>query len=104
MPVLGVRDERAAGERRGDLPVEIGDDRVAAPDAQAAGRVREIVLDIDDDERCRRVVARVHAPTLPQPVCRRRAARWATLRAMPPRINPELLAARGAVRPEPGAA
>ena len=50
VPVLGRHDDRAVVAGHRDLAVDRRDDGVAAGHAQAAGRIGEIVLDVDDDE------------------------------------------------------
>jgi hypothetical protein len=50
VPVLGVDNERATGRRRRDLGVDRRQDRDRAGHAEAAGRVGEVVLDVDDDQ------------------------------------------------------
>ena len=50
VPVLGEHDEGPGRSAPCDLGVDRRDDLGAALDRQAAGRVGEIVLDVDDDQ------------------------------------------------------
>jgi hypothetical protein len=65
MPILRVGDGRAGRQRGPDLSVDDGHDRIAAADREAAGRIGEVVLDVDDDEGRGGVVA-LHVDTLAQ--------------------------------------
>jgi len=51
VPVLGVRDERARREGCAGRRVDDGDDPLRAADAERALRVREVVLDVDEQQR-----------------------------------------------------
>jgi hypothetical protein len=64
VPVLRVHDERPGGPCGPDLVVDRGDHALAPRHVQAALRVREVVLDVDDDERGPCVIGELHAPTL----------------------------------------
>jgi DNA-binding PadR family transcriptional regulator len=64
MPVLCVDDEPSGADRRRRLPVADRHDGIAAADRQPTRRVREVVLDVDHDERGAGVV--VHGWTLPR--------------------------------------
>jgi hypothetical protein len=55
MPILRVDDERACRIRRRDGVVDERHDVGPTANSEAAAGVREIVLDIDDDERRMRV-------------------------------------------------
>ena len=57
VPVLRVGHGRPRNQRAFDLGVHERDDLVAAAHAEAAGRVGEVVLEIDHHERNERVVA-----------------------------------------------
>ena len=74
VPVLGEDDEAAGDGRHRDLAVDRRDDRVAAGDGQAARRIGEVVLDVDDDQGRGRVIA-LHRPSVSARGRRRRAAR-----------------------------
>src|SRR5687767_6566367 len=84
VPVLGVHHERLAGGRGPDLAVDDRHDGLALRDRQAARRIGEVVLEVDDHEGRSPVVA-LHPRTLPQ-VCRTgrwwlTTARWSVRRA-----------------------
>ncbi len=57
MPVLGVDHERSARPGPGDLAIERRHDLRTTGHAQPAGRIREVVLDVDDDDRGLGIVA-----------------------------------------------
>jgi hypothetical protein len=64
MPVLRVYDRRAAIEGALDLTVQERNDLLAASHVQAAPRVGEIVLHVDDDQGRPKVVLD-HEPSMP---------------------------------------
>jgi hypothetical protein len=64
VPVLRVDDQRTRVDRRGHLVVHEGNDLLRAPDVEAADRVGEVVLDVDDEQGGPRVVIG-HPPSMP---------------------------------------
>ena len=57
VPVLGVEDARPGRPGRSISRLTTGTTSLAALDVQAAGGIGEIVLDVDDDQRCSGIVA-----------------------------------------------
>jgi hypothetical protein len=64
MPVLRVDDQRAGGPRGRDLGVGDVDHRVRVAHVEAAVRVGEVVLHVDDDQRSVHVIRGGHTPKL----------------------------------------
>src|SRR6185503_7622263 len=92
MPVLGEDDRGAGRPRRRDLAVDDRDDVGAAVDRQAALRVGEVILEVDDDEG-RPGVVPLHVVTLAK---EDGGTRWGAAvlccATLSPAVRPSLLA------------
>jgi hypothetical protein len=71
VPVLGVRNRCAGPERSIDLSVHHWHDLSSAANGEAARRVGEVVLQVDDDQSHLRVVSGIRIADFP-PIALRR--------------------------------